>query len=145
MKNIVLDQKQHFIEDPSSQPDIFAEGFVSDRPGEAHTASEALHTARMIIATELGKDPQLRQLTRDRFKQGAVVTVRPTEKGVNKIDDQHPYAVSYVGGLSLVLPNFDIHSFHSSSPSNISRESRFRICSTMHNGCTFSQLKRTIS
>jgi transcription elongation factor SPT6 len=47
----------------------------------------------MILATELGKDPLLRQEMRNRFKRDAVVSVQPTERGITKIDEHHPYFV----------------------------------------------------
>ena len=46
-----------------------------------------------FVATELGKDPILRHHIRELFKSHATVTVIPTEKGVSKIDDFHPYNV----------------------------------------------------
>ncbi|KAF8319346.1 hypothetical protein DL93DRAFT_2178674 [Clavulina sp. PMI_390] len=94
VRNVVSDRKQFFTEDQQTTPLIFAEAFVSGESGGGGPATpeDALQSARMILATELGKDPLLRQVTRDRFKSGAVVSVKPTEKGVNKIDDQHPYA-----------------------------------------------------
>jgi hypothetical protein len=48
----------------------------------------------MILSTELGKDPLLRQEMRDTFKEHAVVSVLPTERGKLKIDEHHAY---YVG------------------------------------------------
>ena len=47
----------------------------------------------MILATELGKDPLLRQEIRDRYKSEALITVVPTERGINKIDENHAYFV----------------------------------------------------
>ncbi len=84
---------QYFVEDKDMPPLLYAEGFVSDVPN-ATSAEDVLKTARFIVATELGKDPQLRKLVRETFKSKATVTVRPTEKGAVKIDDQHPFAVS---------------------------------------------------
>lgn len=54
----------------------------------------------MILATELGKDPLLRQEMRNRFRNEALISVQPTERGIAKIDEHHPYyastAVSYI-------------------------------------------------
>jgi hypothetical protein len=47
----------------------------------------------MILSTELGKDPLLRQEMRDTFKEHAVVSVLPTERGKLKIDEHHAYYV----------------------------------------------------
>jgi len=47
----------------------------------------------MIFATELGKDPLLREEMRKQFLRDAVVSVSPTEKGVVKIDEHNIYFV----------------------------------------------------
>jgi transcription elongation factor SPT6 len=52
-----------------------------------------LETARMIIATELGKDPQLRNKIREIFKVESAVTILPTAKGEERIDPYHPFHV----------------------------------------------------
>lgn len=48
----------------------------------------------MLLSTELGKDPLLRSQMRKLFKEEARVTVEPTERGITKIDENHPYFVS---------------------------------------------------
>lgn len=92
----MLDQKHYFTDDQDLAPMVYAEEFVSETPGLS-TPEDVLRTARFIVATELGKDPQLRKMARDKFQKGALITVKPTEKGVNKIDEQHPYAVGSNG------------------------------------------------
>ncbi|KAI9509640.1 transcription elongation factor Spt6 [Russula earlei] len=72
-------------------PESYAEQFVDPDPAKALPSSELLRRARMIIATELGKDPLLRQVVRQKFKTFARVSVQPTERGLNKIDEHHPY------------------------------------------------------
>lgn len=52
----------------------------------------------MIIATELGKDPLLRQAIRDTFKTDALISVTPTERGIAKIDEHNQYYVSLSDG-----------------------------------------------
>lgn len=52
-----------------------------------------MRRARLIIATELGKDPLMRIQMRKLFKEEARVTVEPTERGIVKIDESHPYYV----------------------------------------------------
>lgn len=55
------------------------------------SGQELLDRAKMLIAIELGKDPLLRQVIRDLFKESGHVSVTPTEKGLVKIDETHPY------------------------------------------------------
>jgi transcription elongation factor SPT6 len=67
---------------------------VDPDPTKAQSAEELLRRARMILSTELGKDPLLRQEMRNAFKESALVSVLPTEKGKVKIDEHHPHFVS---------------------------------------------------
>jgi len=45
----------------------------------------------LILASEIAKDPALRKEIRKAFKFYGAVTVRPTDKGAQKIDEMHPY------------------------------------------------------
>ena len=74
-------------------PESYAEQFVDVNPAKALPVSELLRRARMIIAMELGKDLLLRQVMRQKFKAFAQVSVPPTKRGLNKIDEHHPYFV----------------------------------------------------
>ena len=81
------------VEEQDIEPLAFAEQFVDPTAMTPQTPEELLRRARMIIATELGKDPMLRQEMRNRFKLDALVSVLPTDRGVIKIDEHHPYFV----------------------------------------------------
>lgn len=50
-----------------------------------------LSMAKLILVTELGRDPLLKKHVRDRLTNNGIVSVQPSEKGLNKVDDQHPY------------------------------------------------------
>jgi transcription elongation factor SPT6 len=45
------------VDDQDLAPEAYAEQFMDPDPAKALPASELLRRARMIIATELGKDP----------------------------------------------------------------------------------------
>jgi transcription elongation factor SPT6 len=92
--NFVFQETTHFVEDQDIIPDSFADMFVDPDPAKAQPPSELLRKARMIIATELGKDPLLRQEMRNAFKANACISVVPTDRGIGKIDEHHPYFVS---------------------------------------------------
>ncbi|KAJ1309768.1 hypothetical protein OPQ81_006534 [Rhizoctonia solani] len=79
-------QKVHFPDDQDLPPRVYAEQFITE---SCPTAEDALATARMIIATELGRDPQLREAIRNQFKDQALLSCEPTEKGKTKIDEAH--------------------------------------------------------
>ncbi|KAK1236011.1 Transcription elongation factor spt6 [Marasmius sp. AFHP31] len=89
--NFLASHQIHFVEDNDLQPIICADQYVDPDPLKAQPAEELLRRARMIIATELGKDPLLRKEIRKVFEKHALVSVEPTERGVTKINDAHPY------------------------------------------------------
>jgi transcription elongation factor SPT6 len=89
--NFLAGYHAHFVNDPDLNPIVYAEQFVDSDPAKVVTAEEILKRARMILATELGKDPLLRNQIRKLFKDEARITVMPTERGVAKIDESHPY------------------------------------------------------
>lgn len=71
----------------------YAEQFEDSDPAKRQSPEELLRRARMILSTELGKDPLLRSQMRKLFREQARVTVEPTERGITKIDENHPYFV----------------------------------------------------
>ncbi|PPR03612.1 hypothetical protein CVT24_007728 [Panaeolus cyanescens] len=89
--NFLSNNHDHFIEDQELIPLVYAERFVDPDPLKAQPTEELLRRARLIISTELGKDPLLRNQIRQLFKANARLTVEPTERGITKIDENHPY------------------------------------------------------
>ena len=87
-------QNLHFVEDHDLAPIVYAEQFVDPDPIKALHPEDVLKQARMIVATELGYDPLLRQYVREQFKLHAQVSCLPTDSGKIKIDRFHPYYVS---------------------------------------------------
>jgi transcription elongation factor SPT6 len=92
--NFLTQSTTHFLQDQDLGPLAYAEQFVDSDPAKALSSEELLRRARMILATELGKDPLLRQEMRNVFKFEALVSVLPTERGISKIDEHHKYFVS---------------------------------------------------
>lgn len=84
----------HFVDDQDLNPIVYAERFGDPDPTKAQPPEELLRRARMILWTELGKDPLLRSQIRKLFQQEARVSVEPTERGTTKIDEHHMYFVS---------------------------------------------------
>lgn len=93
-------QNLHFVEDHDLPPAVYAEQFADPDETKAVPAEDLLKQARMIIATELGYDPLLREYVRDQFKLHAQVSCVPTDKGKIKIDQFHPYYVSLNRNMS---------------------------------------------
>lgn len=94
---MIANNKIHPTRDEAVEPALYAEQFLS-ADGSGPNAAQQLALARTIIATELGKDPLMRKEIRSVFTRDGVVTVLPTERGLEKIDDYHPY---YVGPRAL--------------------------------------------
>jgi transcription elongation factor SPT6 len=88
--NFMTSNMVHFVEDQDLSPSIYAEQFCFSG-AQSSSPEELLRQARLIISTELGKDPLLRREIRKLFQQEALVTVLPTEKGISKIDETHFY------------------------------------------------------
>ncbi|CAO1630576.1 unnamed protein product [Parajaminaea phylloscopi] len=82
--------RRYFPEDETSAPETLAQEFVDVGAG-AGSADAALKLAKFLSSFEVGKEPMLKREVRRLFKEHAQVTVRPTERGQIKIDEEHPY------------------------------------------------------
>ena len=91
--NFMSSTNARAVDEQDIDPLVYADQFVEPNATNPQTPEELLRRARMIVATELGKDPMLRQEMRNRFKQDALVSVLPTDRGIAKIDEHHPYWV----------------------------------------------------
>jgi len=140
VQNFMTSSHLHDIEDPELGPLAFADQYVDPNPGKAVPAEELLSRARLILATELGKDPLLRSAIRKRFKEDALISVEPTERGLTKIDDHHPY---YVSPLLWNLES--VHSHLPRRTSNISSESQSSTSSIQHNSFSSSPQRQSTS
>lgn len=89
--NISSQARRHIPDDQTKPPLEFAEGFTSHEWG-APTPEVALAKAKMLLSQEIGRDPLLKREIRQLFKDSAEINIEPTERGMTKIDDQHPYA-----------------------------------------------------
>lgn len=43
-----------------------------------------------MVATQLARDPLVRNCMRDTFFERAVINVAPTKKGLKEVDENHP-------------------------------------------------------
>ena len=102
VQNFVTASHLHDVEDPEIGPQAYAEQFQDPDPSKALPPDDLLARARLILATELGKDPLLRTAMRKKFRDEALISVEPTERGLNKIDDHHPYYVRITHAISSI-------------------------------------------
>jgi transcription elongation factor SPT6 len=89
--NFFAAERVCFIEGQELDPMVYADQFVNLDPAKALEPEEVLRRARLIMATELGKDPLLRDHVRKLFKEEARVSVDPTEHGMLKIHESHQF------------------------------------------------------
>ncbi|KDE06243.1 hypothetical protein MVLG_03402 [Microbotryum lychnidis-dioicae p1A1 Lamole] len=95
-RDFISGTRSSTTEDPSKAPLELAAEFTND---EFTTPERALDTAQMIAVHEIRHDPILRREIRRYFKDYAVVTVTPTDKGINTIDEMNPfYVFKYLKG-----------------------------------------------
>ncbi|KAN0066079.1 Transcription elongation factor spt6 [Thecaphora frezii] len=89
--NITGPARRYIPEDQPLPPLEYAEQFVGAEWGTP-TSEIALSKAKLLLVQEIGKDPLLKREIRQLFKDAAEINIEPTERGMTKIDDQHPYA-----------------------------------------------------
>ena len=77
-----------YTEDPSDRPDDLADKTLDE---DFPTGSQALKAAKSMFTEELYTSPRLRRVMRQKFYQVGVIDCFRTEKGLRKIDEQHPY------------------------------------------------------
>lgn len=67
------------------------------------SADVALTASRYMLAFQISREPFVRRMMRQMFQLQAVITVRPTPRGVKEIDESHPlYALKYISGKPVV-------------------------------------------
>ena len=84
------DSKLHFTEDAEQDPAQVASEYANVDLS-FFEADDVVNATRTILITEIGKHPIIRKFVREFYKHHAAMTVEPTERGVTKIDEQHPY------------------------------------------------------
>ncbi|EER42827.1 transcription elongation factor spt6, partial [Histoplasma capsulatum H143] len=87
-QNALKEGKRQYTEDPAEQPDVMADNFVDEN---FTNGGHALRAAKAMFAEELTMSPKMRKVMRQAFYMNGVIECFRTEKGLKKIDEQHPY------------------------------------------------------
>jgi transcription elongation factor SPT6 len=96
--NLEASTKRHFAEDPEQFPEDFADTLT----GAEGDARSKLDAARDLLVEELLYDPINRNEMRHIYQTAALISVKPTQRGVRKIDELHPYyAFKYAEDLKV--------------------------------------------
>lgn len=80
-----------YTEDPGELPEVMAESPAVLSPPDWNSGYQCLRAARNMFAEELATSPRLRRVVRKEWYTTAKFEVIRTEKGLRKIDEQHPY------------------------------------------------------
>ncbi|EMR10052.1 hypothetical protein PNEG_01805 [Pneumocystis murina B123] len=99
-KNFLENTKRYFPEDPDKWPEILAGKYIVN--SNYSSATVALAVARRLVVDELFNDPQVRKAIRTIYFRKGYIDVEPTEKGIRKIDNDHPfYFFKYARHISM--------------------------------------------
>ena len=83
--------RRQFTEDPTQRPDDMADSEEILDPPDYSSGTQCLRAAKAMFAEEIALSPKMRKVVRQTFFMNGIVDCYRTEKGLRKIDDQHPY------------------------------------------------------
>ncbi|KAF2151435.1 transcription elongation factor spt6 [Myriangium duriaei CBS 260.36] len=88
-QNALKAGKKVYTEDPTERPDDMADGLVDSE--QFSTGSQVLQAAKSMYAEEMAMSPRMRKLTRQTYYADGVFDCTRTEKGLKRIDEEHPF------------------------------------------------------
>ncbi|XP_045447974.1 transcription elongation factor SPT6 [Melitaea cinxia] len=92
-ENVRDNYQRHEVEQPPVPPLEAAEAFTS----AGFSAAEALRRAVYMCGMQLAREPLLRATLRDALRERALLSVRPTARGLKDIDEGHPcFSMKYL-------------------------------------------------
>lgn len=83
--------RRQFTEDPTQRPDDMADSEDILDPPDYSSGAQCLRAAKAMFTEEIALSPKMRKLVRQTYFMNGIVDCFRTEKGLRKIDDQHPY------------------------------------------------------
>lgn len=81
--------KRQYTEDPTEHPDDMADRIL-EAP-DYSSGAQCLKAAKIMFAQEIALSPKMRKVLRQAYYMNGVIECFRTEKGLRKIDEQHPY------------------------------------------------------
>ncbi len=91
-QNVLMNEgRRRFTEDPTQRPDDMADSEDILDPPEYSSGAQCLRAAKAMFAEEIAMSPKMRKVMRRHYFMNGIVECYRTEKGLRKIDDQHPY------------------------------------------------------
>ena len=83
--------RRQYTEDPSEGPEDMASSETILDPPDYSQGPQCLRAAKAMFAEEIALSPKMRKVMRQAYYMSGVIECFRTEKGLRKIDDQHPY------------------------------------------------------
>ncbi len=83
--------RRQYTEDPAERPDDMADSENILDPPDYSSGAQCLRAARAMFAEEISLSPKMRKVMRRAYYTNGVIECFRTEKGLRKIDEQHPY------------------------------------------------------
>ncbi|GMF73420.1 unnamed protein product [Aspergillus oryzae] len=87
-QNALKEGRRQYTEDPAERPEEMADGFVDN---DFSNASHVIKAAKSLFAEEIVMSPKMRKVIRQAYYMNGAVDCFRTEKGLRRIDEQHPY------------------------------------------------------
>ena len=88
-RNALQTGRRRYTEDAGERADDMADSLVD--PPEYSTGAQVLRAAKAMFAEELTMSPRVRKLMRQTYYTQGLFDCFRTEKGLRKIDEDHPY------------------------------------------------------
>ena len=83
--------RRQYAEDPPERPDDMADSDAILDPPDYSSGAQCLKAAKAMFAEEIAQSPRMRKLMRQEYFMNASIDCYRTDKGLRKIDEQHPY------------------------------------------------------
>ncbi|RDH31455.1 transcription elongation factor SPT6 [Aspergillus welwitschiae] len=87
-QNALKEGRRQYTEDPAEQPDELADSFIDN---DFSNSSHVVKAAKTMFAEEIVMSPKMRKVVRQAYYMNGAVDCFRTEKGLRRIDEQHPY------------------------------------------------------
>lgn len=83
--------RRQYTEDPTERPDDMADSERILDPPDYSSGVQCLRAAKAMFAEEISLSPKMRKVMRQAYYMNGVIECFRIEKGLRKIDEQHPY------------------------------------------------------
>lgn len=87
-QNAMKEGRRQYTEDPAVRPEEMADGLLDS---DFSNSSHVFKAAKALFAEDLVLSPKVRKVIRQAYYMNGAVDCFRTEKGLRRIDEQHPY------------------------------------------------------